>query len=96
MVIEDSLASLQRRRVLADLELIPEITLTEAHNTAIDSLCELCPLVDEPNLIARITDIDQPAAVALLKQLPYTHAIFRLLETWGNTAPQPASWAEPE
>ena len=78
--LEDNLQSIQRRRVAADLELIPEITLTDDQNAALDALCGLCPLIDEPNLVAKIVDINRPAAVSLMKQLPTTHPITRILE----------------
>jgi hypothetical protein len=80
--IEDTIETIQRRRVLFDLELTPEIqaTMTVEQDAAIDSLREFCPLVDEPNLIAKIVDINRPAALALLQQLPATHPISRILE----------------
>lgn len=79
-LLEDNLQPIQRRRLVAQLELIPEFTLTDEQDAAIDSLCGLLPNADEPNILKLLAESDRSAAAALLAQLPTTHVITRIME----------------
>jgi hypothetical protein len=76
--IEDDLASLQRRRLLAQLDL-SFVDLTGEQSGAVDRICQLLPMADEPALLQRVVLRDRSAVCALLRSLPRTSFIDRIL-----------------
>jgi hypothetical protein len=78
MQLEDSLDSIQRRRLRAQLDLADE--LSNDASAAIDEICLLLPVVDEPMILDRLDQANRPAVCSLLRRLPVTRVIERYLE----------------
>jgi hypothetical protein len=76
--IEDDLASLQRRRLLAQLDL-PFADLSDEQSAAIDQICQLLPMADEPALLQHAVLRDRPSVCRMLRALPRTAPIERML-----------------
>jgi hypothetical protein len=83
-VLEDGPETIRRRRLLAQLDL-SFAELTAEQNAAVDVVCSLLPLVDEPQPLSLLPDESRPAVTELLRRLPQTHVITRLLEGRGES-----------
>jgi hypothetical protein len=75
--LEHTLAGEQRRRVLAQLGL-QFAELTAPQSAAIDTICGVLPVADEPNILAKANDQQRTTIETQLAALPSTVEIQKL------------------
>jgi hypothetical protein len=85
--IEDGPSEIRRLRLLGQLDL-RFTDLTAEQSAAVDALCNLLPLIDEPMILDRVVPSVRPQVCELLRRLPVTHEITRYLADWTMDYPQ--------
>jgi hypothetical protein len=82
--LEDTPEMIRRVRVLDQIGL-RFVDLTPAQSAAVDSICQLAPLKDDPMILDFVAASDRGALIPLLRQLPESHEITRKIQELSTT-----------